>query len=169
MSNPEEPVNSLSKFVEHIAAVRQHFRDLWNLADHKELWFRGESRDYGDTILRPELYRPAQGLPLKPITKLLAIENDLYEEFRRIAVELAHEKTTDEDWYWDSYFLMQHHGAPTRLLDWSDGALMALHFALRNKSDDSHDARVYILDPDALAKRLKQSSDIKKLRRDWKV
>jgi hypothetical protein len=32
-------------------------------------------------------------------------------------VELSHEKTTDEDWHWDSYFLMQHHGAPTRLLD----------------------------------------------------
>jgi hypothetical protein len=46
---------------------------------------------------------------------------------------------------------------------------MALHFALRNKSDDCYDARVYILEPDSLAKRLKQSSDIKKLRRDWKA
>jgi len=33
---------------------------------------------------------------------------------------------------WEWYFLMQHYGAPTRLLDWSDGALVlvALYFAL---------------------------------------
>jgi hypothetical protein len=117
-------------------------RQLWGLAKHKELWFRGESRDYGDTILRPELYRPPNvGVPLKPIWKLLNIENDLYEEFQRNAVERSSEKTSDEDWDWDSYFLMQHHNGPTRLLDWSDGALMALHFALRNKADDSYDAR----------------------------
>lgn len=45
---------------------------------------------------------------------------------------------------------------------------MALHFALR-KSDDGHDARVYVLAPDALADRLKQSFQVKKLRRDWKA
>lgn len=165
MHSSEDPVTCLSEFIRRVADARES----WNVPPHKELWFRGESRDYGDTILRPELYRPAQGVPLKPIPKLLAIENDLYEEFQRIAVELAHEKTTDEDWYWDSYFLMQHHGAPTRLLDWSDGALMALHFALRSKSDDCHDARVYILAPDALATRIKQSSDIKKHNRNWKA
>jgi hypothetical protein len=168
MSNSAEPVASLGEFTDRIAAVRREFGELWELPEHKELWFRGESRDYGDTILRPELYRPAKGVPLKPISRLLAIENDLYEEFQRIAVELAHEKTTDEEWDWDSYFLMQHHGAPTRLLDWSDGSLMALHFAVRNKSDDSYDALVYVLAPDALATRLKQSSDIKKHRRGWK-
>jgi FRG domain len=33
----------------------------------------------------------------------------------------------------DSYLLMQHHNGPTRLLDWSDSAVMALHLALRDK------------------------------------
>jgi hypothetical protein len=42
---------------------------------------------------------------------------------------------------------MQHHGGPTRLLDWSDGSLMALHFALRNKQEDSTDSLVYVLEP----------------------
>jgi len=67
----------------------------------QELWFRGESKDYGETILRPELYRPVSaGVPLKPIRKLLGIENDLYKEFQRNAVERSDERMSEEDWDW---------------------------------------------------------------------
>ncbi len=164
MDEAEKPVNSLGEFVDRVSRLRQ----LWGLAKHKELWFRGESMDYGETILRPELYRPASDVSLKPIWKLLKIENDLYDEFRRNAVERSNEKTPEEDWDWDSYFLMQHHDGPTRLLDWSDGALMALHFALRNKKDDAHDARVYVLESYRLSEHLKSLPDIKLLEQDWK-
>jgi FRG domain len=93
----------------------------------------------------------------------------LYEEFQRNAVERSNEKTSDEDWDWDSYFLMQHHNGPTRLLDWSDGALMALHFALGNKTDDSYDARVYVLESYRLSEQLKQLPDVKILEETWKT
>jgi hypothetical protein len=68
-----------------------------------------------------------------------------------------------------SYFLMQHHNGPTRLLDWSDGALMALHFALRNKADDSYDARVYVLESYRLSEQLKQLPDVKIVEENWKT
>lgn len=46
---------------------------------------------------------------------------------------------------------MQHYRAPTRLLDWSDGALVALHFALSpsvpGKPEPTCDAGVWMLDP----------------------
>jgi hypothetical protein len=51
---------------------------------------------------------------------------------------------------------MQHYAAPTRLLDWSDGALTALYFAVRETSRVDHanpggngppDACVWMLDP----------------------
>jgi hypothetical protein len=159
----EEPVKSLGEFVERVRKLRES----WALPGHKELWFRGESRDYGDTILRPELYRPGKvGAALKAIPELLKIENDLYEEFRRIAAERCNERISEEDWDW--YFLMQHHDGPTRLLDWSDGSFMALHFALRNKADDGYDARVYVLEPQRLSDELKQLPDVKELEEDWK-
>ena len=95
MSMSQDPVDRLGKFIERVSEIRQS----WGLAKHKELWFRGESKDYGDSILRPELYRSANAdVSLKPIWKLLKIENDLYDEFRRNAVVRSDEKTSEENW-----------------------------------------------------------------------
>lgn len=162
------PIATLGDFIHCVSEMRK----AWGLPKHKELWFRGESKDFGDNTLRPELYRPAtddkgKPLPLKPIRKLLEIEDNLHDEFQRNAVE--HEKDSSEDWDWDSYFLMQHHEGPTRLLDWSDGALIALHFALRNKSTDENDARVYVLEPYRLSEQLKALPDTKLAEEAWKT
>ena len=41
---------------------------------------------------------------------------------------------------------MQHFGAPTRLLDWTEGALIALYFAVRGNQSGA-DGAIWILDP----------------------
>jgi hypothetical protein len=41
---------------------------------------------------------------------------------------------------------MQHFGATTRLLDWTNGALIALHFAVKD-NPGLYDAAVWVLDP----------------------
>jgi hypothetical protein len=147
-------VSSLGRFLDCVRDLRE---SLWRLSDDKELWFRGESRDHENTLLRPELYRPREPNALRPVDDLLDIESALYEEFQRCADQFRTETLDRKYWEWDSYFLLQHHGGATRLLDWSDGALMALHFAVRNARDDANalDAFLYVLEPDRLNQRLK--------------
>jgi hypothetical protein len=48
---------------------------------------------------------------------------------------------------WELYALMQHHGLPTRLIDWSKSPLYALYFALAQNPEKNVDRVVYIFNP----------------------
>jgi FRG domain len=169
-TNADTPVRvqSLSQFVEEVRKMRK----AWGIDEHIDLWFRGESNKYPRSVLRPALYRPPSDrvTDMKDVPELLRIEAKLYEEFKRIGLQLINGTVQIEDEEWDWYFLMRHHGAPTRLLDWSDGALVALHFTLKEKTRDAMSRvkpdgqeqqvpRVYVLDPDRLKNALRRATD----------
>jgi hypothetical protein len=158
-----DKVRSLGEFTNQVRDIRAD----WTLTDDKELWFRGEKQDYGDTRLRPVLYRPPKTRSsLRAIPELLKIETNLFATFQRCNSELSDRPIEDD---FDGYLLMQHHGGPTRLLDWSDGSLMALHFALRNKQGDDTDPLVYVMEPYRLMDKLDDLPDTPLMEEKWKA
>jgi FRG domain len=163
MSSTE--ARSLGQYLSTVGKIRRR----WKIPKHFELWFRAEDASHRKTHLQPGVYRQRDSGLRKSVDKLLEIENDLYDEFRRCATQLSLTDVTIIDDEWSSYFLMQHHGAPTRLLDWTDGALIALHFAVRDKKIPAESGSIiYVLDPHWLVKLLKHHEDRKDAENRWK-
>jgi|LauGreDrversion4_2_1035121.scaffolds.fasta_scaffold277880_1 hypothetical protein len=131
MAIKEKEIKSVTDFIKEINAFKK---------DRKKVWYRGHSES--NYKLEPSIYR-------KPFSA--SSEEELTNQFKSRAIPYL-EKSPSTENYWEWLFIMQHYKIPTRLLDWTESALVALAFAViyrdnKKRTGKNVGAHVWCLDP----------------------
>ncbi|MEO1172999.1 MAG: FRG domain-containing protein [Myxococcota bacterium] len=136
MSDDPAPVN-----VRHESVPIRRFGDFFEEIDRRcrtrdaKYLFRGQRQDWP---ILPSIAR------LELDIDVLDAEHRMMAELKRAAPPLLREGPND-DWAWLT--IAQHHGLPTRLLDWTSNPLVALWFAVESPAEDGENGIVWMLEP----------------------
>lgn len=138
-------VGSISEYISTVVSIA---REWDRPAAFSRVWFRGIA-DCNYNLL-PRLYRELKEEEGEEEDLLSAstLEGNIRLEFMNRALPYMSNVYDRKEWDW--YFLMQHYRVPTRLLDWTESALVALYFALCDQSGQAPAAAVWMLNPHEL-------------------
>lgn len=128
---PTERAPSIPRFLQIIA---KHYQTNENTL------FRGQRNANWDLI--PKIAR--NEVRVRAFFAHHDPELELFNEFRRLSASKISGINTQDSW--NIIALAQHHGLPTRLLDWSSNPLVALWFAVNEQPDKAAPGIVWCLD-----------------------
>jgi hypothetical protein len=138
-----KPLGVVSALAQYLALVEKLWIAWTQRAAHiADIWFRGQT-DCAWALL-PSGCRP----PYSDVN-----EHRYRHDFVLRSRPFLGEATAPPASDWDWYFLMQHYGVPTRLLDWTESAVAALYFAAQPTSPEK-DGCVWVLNPRAVNYRI---------------
>lgn len=119
----------------------------WNKAKHYFDSLLDENRDWifrghykAEWPLQPSLERILSRAPID-----LAIENKIIAEFKRRAHQYLSAPEIPRDLF-EWLALMQHHGSPTRLLDWSRSPYISAFIAFEDTFKEEGDVAIWAID-----------------------
>jgi hypothetical protein len=136
MSTPFE----IESFDEYLNTIHSELGQ--NGEGKRRLYFRGQSK------------RATEGHPLTPSVArykhlgsltLPAREQKECEVLETFSNHLLTYVQHRPQTAWEELAIAQHHGLPTRFMDWTTNPLVALYFAVRNTGGRSADSAVYVL------------------------
>jgi len=139
-------INGVSDFISVVEGWERKFFDPGK--GFPPIWYRGQGdSSWGLTpgVLRPPFLKMVQDAEVQHTNdrdlQILIRERTLNKQFIRMGAS----------WFPATsglvlkYFLAQHHGLPTRLLDWTTNPLAALYFCVSSSPDK--DGSVFVMNP----------------------
>lgn len=132
-----------------VRSMEDYARAIMSMAQSGDtLWYRGVADSQNHT-LKPSLYRHPEILDS---VGLISLEKSMLSSFQHRSPPFIEGDPDRYSKVLERMFLMQHHGVPTRLLDWSENPFVALYFAINKYRRDGcvTNPAVWVLKPKKL-------------------